>query len=67
MDSDLTLKKTIILEGNKDKFRNIYHDEEIVATVMGMLEYSLEIPTENVEVLGKAYTYMDEKKYMIEA
>lgn len=48
VDSNLNLKKTIILEGTKDTFRSIYHDEEIVATVMGMLEYSLEIPPENV-------------------
>lgn len=26
IDSNLNLKKTIILEGNKDKYRNVYHD-----------------------------------------
>ena len=32
-----------------------------------MFQYSLELGEENVKVLEKAYEYMDEKKYMLEA
>ena len=39
----------------------------MIATVMGMLEYSLELGEEKVNALEKAYEYLDEKKYMIEA
>ena len=51
VDSSFVLKKSIILEGQKDEFRSIYKDEEMVATILGMLEYSLEVPSANVEVL----------------
>ena len=51
VDSNFVLKKSIILEGQKDEFRSIYKDEEMVATILGMLEYSLEVPSANVEVL----------------
>ena len=67
IDSFLKLKKTVILEGNKDEFKKIYYDEEMVATVMGMLEHTLEIPQPGVEVLDMAYDYMDDRKYMLEA
>ena len=40
----MKLKKSVILEGRKDDFKKIYYDEEVVAAVMGMMEYTLEIP-----------------------
>lgn len=67
IDSLLKLKKSVILEGRKDDFKKIYYDEEVVAAVMGMMEYTLEIPQVGVQVLDMAYDYMDDKKYMLEA
>jgi hypothetical protein len=34
--------------------------------VLGMLDYCLDLPQENVRVLEKIYQYLDERKYMIQ-
>ena len=39
----------------------------MVSVVLGMMDMCLEAPQHNVEALEKAYQYLDERKYMIEA
>jgi hypothetical protein len=38
----------------------------MIEVVLGMLDYCLDLPHENVKVLEKAYQYLDERKYMVE-
>jgi hypothetical protein len=65
VDKYLNLEKSVILEG-RNQHRSLHHDEEMVEVVLGMLDYCLELPQENVRVLEKAYQYLDERKYMLE-
>lgn len=66
IDRYMKLQKSIVLEG-ANKYRNFHQDEEAVSVALGMIDYCLERPTPNVEALEKAYEYLDERKYMIEA
>lgn len=66
IDRYMKLQKSIVLEG-ANKYRNFHQDEEAVSVALGMIDYCLERPTPNVEALEKAYEYLDERKYMMEA
>lgn len=67
IDEKQKLEKTFVLEGTKNEHRNIYDDPEVMQTILGMCEFTIDKPRENVKVLEKAYEYLDERKYMIEA
>ena len=43
----------------------MHNDEEMISVVLGMLDYALDEPQENVQVLEKAYKYLDERKHML--
>lgn len=54
----------MILEG-RNSYRTMYHDEHMITVLLGMLDYALDLPEINVQVLEKAYQYLDESRYMI--
>lgn len=37
----------------------MYHDEHMITVLLGMLDYALDLPEINVQVLEKAYQYLD--------
>jgi hypothetical protein len=55
----------VILEAN-NKYRSIFHDEEMVSVLLGLFDYCLEMPTLNRKVLEKSYQYIDEQRWMIQ-
>lgn len=40
---NMTLQKSVVFQGKKDKFKNIYEDYEAVSVVLGLVDYALDV------------------------
>jgi len=58
------MEKTMIYEG-RNKLRNIYEDYEMIAVILGLMDYCLDLDRPDVETLKIAYDFIDAKRYMI--
>ncbi len=54
----------MIYEG-RNKLRNIYEDYEMIAVILGLMDYCLDLDRPDVETLKIAYDFIDAKRYMI--
>ena len=48
------LEKTMIYEG-KNKYKNLYEDFEMMSVVLGLIDYCMDLPRPETDVLKDAY------------